>query len=610
MGTPVLVGPGASVDRSSAQPFSWSWTPSRAGEQLTGWQLQYRLVGSGTWLVATDPLTATEQIPNGDGTTITGWSIYYAPGGIGPYTFAVNGSGGRSGAGVEITANGGGGGAVVFRPGVNSTPVVPGASYVFSAWTAGIDAALATYPITVSVAYYNSGDTYVGGANGNAVPQLGNTTYQLLATESVAPATASYAIVTLSWNIPNSYPVRLRVDDVSFKRVDLDPKTLLAGTANDFGLRGAALGTGSGDASMFANFLAAGNYEARWVATMAGGGGLTPLTYASNTVTFTMVQPSAAPTVTVPAANAVIPTAQSNVTLTYASGQNQAQVRVLDGSTVKWDSGTVVASGTTATIAATFADNGTARTVQARTGVSGVWGSWANVAVTVAYTVPATPTFTCAGEDTYGLGFNHAARVVVTNPAPTGTQPTVTSYTVEWRQVGTTAWKAAGGAAAGTPFVWYAAPSLPMQMRVTVYGNNGTTTTTGAQTVTPAVLVKGVVIYDPANPSGVKVFRLNDEGVDDTEKMENALLSFSGRAYPVAEFGVGVERQISVPVLNLRTDADLAALKAFLRGRAAVVYCDRRGRAVLAAMSTGPVKDTFYGYTTALVFDVLDSWGV
>lgn len=617
MGTFTLTGPGASVDRSQNNVLSWTWTQVHYSECVHRWRLQYRTVGSGTWLNAIIQ-QGTNLLPNGSAeSALSDWYLQNYQS-----VLALNRvAGGRhAGSGswmaevsqvaidqydndptLEAFT-------VTYPADVLTVPVTPGGRYVASGWVQALGTAAGTRNAAINLSYRTAGGAFTGSSAYNPGRLAGGGAWDAVSADKVAPSDAAYAVLAIDGQIYGGIGGKTNLDDFRLERVDNSPDTAV----NDAtGSLWAFRYTGDpepGQIVLPPNFLAAGDWEFRLEAWTARDG-VAPIQNYSNTVTSTMVTAAAAPTITSPANGSTVATNPANVTVTYASGQTQVQVRVMDGGTVKYDSGAVAASGTSATLSVPFADNGTSRQVQARTSVSGVWSSWATNNVTVQWTPPATPTLTAAWEDTYGIGGAHAIRVTATNPTPTGTQPTVTTVLVEYRLTGTTAASIAGTVPAGTPFVWHGAPARSYEVRVTAYAANGTSTSSAWQAVTGTPGIKGVVLYDPANPSGVKMFRLNDEGAEDEEQIESALLTFSGRQYPVAEFGAGTSRQIAVPLMTLRQDADVLALKALLRARVALVYRDKRGRAVLARMTLEQVKDAFYGYTTGLSFDVLDSWG-
>jgi glycine rich protein len=124
---------------------------------------------------------------------------------------------------------------------------------------------------------------------------------------------------------------------------------------------------------------------------------------------FTPIVAPAAPTVTVPAANASITSTPQTVTWNAVTGQQNYEVRrvadnagVADPSTVYWDSG--ITSGTAHTIATVPFDQVT-RTehVQVRVMVSGLWSNWADVKVNVAIVPPTLPNITVVSNPTLAL---------------------------------------------------------------------------------------------------------------------------------------------------------------------------------------------------------------
>lgn len=97
--------------------------------------------------------------------------------------------------------------------------------------------------------------------------------------------------------------------------------------------------------------------------------------------------------------------------------QGAYQIRVMDGTTVVSDTGTVTSS-TARSASVEFPTNGVTRTIQLRVSDGGLWSQWAEVTGTVSWLAPPAPTFTLAADDASGsLGIS------ISNPAPSGSEP-------------------------------------------------------------------------------------------------------------------------------------------------------------------------------------------
>lgn len=622
MGSMTLTGPAASFDRSTSEGWSFSWTATRVNEELARWRVQYRTVGSGTWLYAYDNNDNNVLVnASAEAGNINDWQA--APLGVSQAIQAGNRyvGGGSWKLNQTVTdlayhygAHSSGRFAYPGAGNLANAPVVAGATYLVNTWIMGnVGSYSSSWKTETSVDWYNASGVYISTSHSQAAQMIQATNWQQNAIEVVAPAGAAFAKVYCTWMSTKALGVGAQADDWTMERIDNVPRVVTGGTVDVWSFKYPGPPRSGCTESFPASFFSAGNYEMR-VEYVTQAYGLDPATFYSNTVTFTAVTAPTAPTITVPVNNAVIPTETSNVTFTHATAQTDVQVRVMNGAAVEWDSGTVAIStaATSSTVLASFGTNSVPRVIQARTRTGGVWSAWASRNVTVSWTLPAVPTVTAVGEDTQAFGMNHAVRVTVTNPTPTGTQPVVTSYEVRWRRMAYwPAERTMGTQTAGQPLVWYLPPGESIQVRVTVRADNGTTRENAAWiTVTPSPSIKGVALTDMDDQTtSTLVFRYNDDGAIDKHEVESALMQFSGREYPVAEFGPATTRNIEVPTLHLKTDAHLFALRLMLTRRTLVAYRDKRGRAVAGLLKLGGIRDTSYGYEVSLSIDVVDSWG-
>lgn len=152
----------------------------------------------------------------------------------------------------------------------------------------------------------------------------------------------------------------------------------------------------------------------------------------------------ASPTFTAPAAAATV---NRLVTVTWTTPENQYQYEI-EVRTATGGGGTVVYSGngitSTKSHVVTMDITAVNRYIRIRyareaqaPGLTPLWSAWVERQVTTAFINPATPTFTTSLIDPLErLGFNHVVEFTITNPAPTGGQPTVTDMAIEYRKKG------------------------------------------------------------------------------------------------------------------------------------------------------------------------------
>lgn len=189
--------------------------------------------------------------------------------------------------------------------------------------------------------------------------------------------------------------------------------------------------------------------------------------------------------------------APSDLTITYPSNggtvqqaervdwstptQDSFQVRrvadnagAADTATVYYDSGEVV-STTARTQALTFETNDRYEHVQVRIKDAGLWSAWASVRVNVSYTPPPAPTVSLMALDDEG-----SLWVSISNPTPTGGQPSVEYNSVEvndgdgWERK-VTNWATNTGWQYRTPV---GGRDYSGNVRVTAHASNGATATT------------------------------------------------------------------------------------------------------------------------------------
>lgn len=144
----------------------------------------------------------------------------------------------------------------------------------------------------------------------------------------------------------------------------------------------------------------------------------------SSSALFTAANSPSGPSISDPINNQIIAT-QSYVVEWTASDQDSYQVRTVadssgspDTATVYTDTGEVVSAGARSR-SVTFDTNNRFEHIQVRVKHDSLWSTWASVRVEVSFTPPPTPTVVLtAGSSTLD--------VEITNPTPSGSEPSVT----------------------------------------------------------------------------------------------------------------------------------------------------------------------------------------
>ena len=194
---------------------------------------------------------------------------------------------------------------------------------------------------------------------------------------------------------------------------------------------------------------------------------------------FTAADPAIPPTITAPTSGGTISANPTNVTWSTA-GQQGYQLRrvrdnagVADTTTIYYDTGQITDT-TTRTVSVPFETNNRWEWVQVRVQQGGLWSAWSSIRVNVSYTQPATATLVAAGNNTTG-----AITVTITNPTPSGGQPTVSYNDVYVRTVGDTSAGvriATGVANNGTATYWTPASGVAYEFLARTFGSNSTST--------------------------------------------------------------------------------------------------------------------------------------
>jgi hypothetical protein len=271
---------------------------------------------------------------------------------------------------------------------------------------------------------------------------------------------------------------------------------------------------------------------------------------------------------------------ESTLTVQWSSsGQVAYQLEVAG----LWDSGEVVSTNKARTIGDEL-ENGGSYTIRLRIkNADGIWSDYHTIFVTVSYTPPANPIISTSAEDGYIL-------LTITNPEPTGTEPTVTSNRVWRRKHGETDWERIALDINGEYRDYAVASGVAYQYRVQAIGDNGTTSYSAVST--ESITLQGVWLHDVTDPAGtLHNFRYDGRGRTEYWDGQPAINQYAGRTYPVAVWDESEQHQLSLYLQLWKRTDDYTALLDLVRRKATICYRDGKGRKAFVVMPTLTADD-------------------
>ncbi|MFC5528466.1 hypothetical protein [Cohnella yongneupensis] len=234
------------------------------------------------------------------------------------------------------------------------------------------------------------------------------------------------------------------------------------------------------------------------------------------------------------------------------------------------------------------------------------------------FTVPATPTIVASPQNGY-------IRIAITNPTPTGSQPTVASNDLYRRPLpddtlldsgllidadfpldNSNQWvRIATGIALNEVYNDYnVASGVRYEYYVQAQGSNGTAASSA--TAIQKIDLFGVWLHDVLSPSGTAyMFSYDGRGRTSTWQTEVSMMQFVGRSRPVAEFGSSADDRVRCDLEIIKGSVDYRALLGLVRRRATLCYRDGRGRKMFGIVGQLPQNDEAFGYT--LTIEVIET---
>ena len=314
----------------------------------------------------------------------------------------------------------------------------------------------------------------------------------------------------------------------------------------------------------------------------------------SQIAVFTSAEPASAPTIISPTTTVNVP--RPIVQWTSAS-QASYQIIVEDSLGLNvWDSGEIVSTVKARTVGVDLANGGTYRIkVRVKDG-SGLFSSFNEVTVLVAYTPPAKPQLAAYKADA-------AIQLVITNPTPTGTQPIVLSSDIykliddEWIRIATNV---------SSTYTDYAVASGEVYTYYAI-ANGATGTYTNSDRVSQSVTFKGAYIHDPLDAEfTVYKFAYNGTGAEDNFTPESVLHKYVGRRRPVAQFGTYGEYTVRVTLQAARDMTPMNRLSDFVENRMPICYRDDNGIFLYGVIQSLPKSKEYHVATADITITEVD----
>ncbi|CAM4186550.1 glycoside hydrolase [Paenibacillus alkaliterrae] len=279
-----------------------------------------------------------------------------------------------------------------------------------------------------------------------------------------------------------------------------------------------------------------------------------------------------------------------------SEGQSAYQVKLTSNAdAVLWDSGKVAdVNARSRTIGYTLVNSTSYKVKVTVWDAKDVASTEVVRTFTTSFTPPATPTIAVTAQNGY-IG------LAVTNPVPSGSQPTVNSNDLYRRKLGETTWqRIVAGIAVNGSFNDYAAASgQAYEYKATAIGSNGTTADSAAANA--SITLSGVWLHDVADPGGTfNNFKMDGTGRSSNWQAEASMMKFAGRSGAVAEFGEQEEGSVTAQIQMLRNSIDVEKLNSLVRRKGTLCYRDGRGRKLFGVIITLPFKDEDFGYATTI----------
>ena len=316
----------------------------------------------------------------------------------------------------------------------------------------------------------------------------------------------------------------------------------------------------------------------------------------SNTAVFTAVEPSTAPTITAPTSPVAI---ARPVVMWTSVNQASYQVVVEDSlNATVWDSGEIVSTNKAVTIG-TDLDNGGQYTIKVRIkDAGGLFSTFASTNINVSYTPPVVPILEV-------MTNSRGVTLLVSNPPPTGTQPTVIGNDI-YKKIGDTFIRIAKDIQES--YTDYETVSqATYEYQVVAIGDNETSSTSQIVTTNGPRFI-GTLLHDTQDPEQ-SIIQLKYAAPERTQarSRDHAYQQFVGRKYPSIEYGQALSNQVSVEVHIKKEDASvLRQLERFLLSDSTIYYRDYRGRSFATTVTQLPSQDIFYGDVLTLNFVQID----
>lgn len=213
---------------------------------------------------------------------------------------------------------------------------------------------------------------------------------------------------------------------------------------------------------------------------------------------------------------------------------------------------------------------------------------WVQITINVDYTQPASPTLEITPN-----GDESNLRIFIDNPTPTGTEPQAVNQELFKREPGGS-WIKLADLLPNSEYIDYAVASdQTYEYRVTVHGNNDTSTRSNV--FSGSVTVDYTVI-NLANDPGlfIKLEIVRDRS--GATNLNATKKQFAGRRFPVTEFGETLENDVDIECLV--TPNEYQFLIDLFKRQETLIYRDSRGRKMYATIASFSFNDEYKQYVS------------
>lgn len=311
--------------------------------------------------------------------------------------------------------------------------------------------------------------------------------------------------------------------------------------------------------------------------------------YSTLATFYTSGKPSA--TITTPTADgATIASSGLIVTWSFSDpeseGQSAYQLKLTDNADVLlWDSGQIMDNvATSRALSYTLLNNASYKVKLTVWDAKGVAGNEVVRTFVTSFTPPAVPTLTHVDDNTRG-----SITINITNPAPSGNQPSINYNDVYRRKQSETSFiRIATNIPNNGSFIDYTPASGQVyEYKVTANGNNGTSSDS---TILSSLITVPYTQLSMVSSYIQWITLMYYAPRQEKRQVERAMTQYAGRPSRVAEYGEHTDLDLGLS-FSIRKSSDVDTLRTFCESRQILLYRDNRGRREFVTTDGADIQD-------------------